>query len=126
MRYRAFPGGRGTVHPRTEKGACVMHANGSRSLAASKRGSKRERCSNRKGPVKPQDTIEVVLGGGAVRGLGLIGLLQALEEHNVATTTFTGVSIGSLVATLYTNGYKPDEITEIFLKEIKAISSFSM
>jgi len=113
-----------------------MHANGSKGAdkaplqAKRKRFAKREsvKClvSTRKGTLKPQETIEVVLGGGAVRGLGLIGLLQALEEHNVATSTFTGVSIGSLVATLYTNGYTPEQITEIFLKEIKQISSRSM
>ncbi len=67
---------------------------------------------------KAAATTEVVLGGGANRGFGHCGLLQAIEELNVNTGIITGVSIGSIIATLYTNGYNPQEIEEIFATEL--------
>ena len=53
------------------------------------------------------EATEIVLGGGANRGFAHCGLLQAIEELDVNTGTITGVSIGSIIATLYTNGYCP-------------------
>lgn len=61
---------------------------------------------------------EIVLGGGANRGFAHCGLLQAIEALDVNTGTITGVSIGSIIATLYTNGYTPKEIEEIFATEL--------
>lgn len=62
--------------------------------------------------------IEVVLGGGGVKGFSLSGFLKAILELRVKVGKVTGVSIGSLVAAFYTNGYTPEEIVEIFLDEI--------
>jgi hypothetical protein len=65
----------------------------------------------------PQAAIEVVYGGGGIKGFGHIGLLKAIEENNVDTGMHTGVSIGSVIATFVANGYKAKEIEAIFLKE---------
>lgn len=62
--------------------------------------------------------IEIVLGGGGVKGFSLVGFLKAILELRVKVGKVTGVSIGSLVAAFYTNGYSPEEIVEIFLEEI--------
>ncbi|HEY9732275.1 MAG TPA: patatin-like phospholipase family protein [Drouetiella sp.] len=70
---------------------------------------------------KKAESTEVVLGGGAYRGFSHCGLLQAIEELNVNTGIITGVSIGSLIATLYTNGFSPAQIEEIFATELTEV-----
>ena len=62
--------------------------------------------------------FEVVLGGGGVRGYGHLGFLNAIEEAGFVVPVYTGVSVGSIVAAFYTNGYSPAEIAEIFQDEI--------
>lgn len=54
--------------------------------------------------------IELVLGAGGVKGFGHVGVLKALEELRIPVKSVVGVSVGSLVAALYTNGLSPDEI----------------
>lgn len=62
--------------------------------------------------------IPVVLGGGGMRGVSLLGLLDFLEEESVLCSDYTGVSIGSIVATFYTNGYTTAQIRQVFLEEL--------
>lgn len=76
--------------------------------------------------VKAAESTEVVLGGGAYRGFSHCGLLQAIEELKVKTGIITGVSIGSLIATLYTNGFSPQEIENIFATELTEIPTPSL
>jgi len=66
--------------------------------------------------------IEVVLGGGGVKGFGHVGTLKAIEELKIDIGEITGVSIGSAVAALYANGFTTDQICEIFLRELRRIS----
>jgi predicted acylesterase/phospholipase RssA len=69
--------------------------------------------------------IPVVLGGGGMRGVSLLGFLDFLEEEQVICSDYTGVSIGSVVATLYTNGYSTQEIRQVFIEELCS-PSFSL
>lgn len=62
--------------------------------------------------------IPVVLGGGAMRGVSLLGFLDFLEEEQVICSDYTGVSIGSIVATFYTNGYTTKQIRQVFIEEL--------
>ncbi len=62
-------------------------------------------------------SIELVLGGGGIKGYGHIGVLKALEERRVNVGKVTGVSIGSVVASMYKNGYQPSSILDIMLDE---------
>lgn len=73
----------------------------------------------------PNQPIELVLGGGGIKGFAHIGLLKAIEERKINIGDITGVSIGSAVAAFYTNGYTPDEIADIFLTEVRHISPHS-
>lgn len=66
---------------------------------------------------KQAASIEVVAGAGGAKGPGLIGAFRALEERNVAIGKITGVSIGSLMATFYANGYRADDLEKLFLEE---------
>lgn len=54
--------------------------------------------------------IDLVLGAGGVKGFGHIGVLRALKDLKVPLGKVTGVSVGSLVATLYTNGLSLEQI----------------
>lgn len=62
--------------------------------------------------------IPVVLGGGAMRGVSLLGFLDYLEDEGVICSDYTGVSIGSIVAAFYTNGYTTRQICDVFLNEL--------
>lgn len=66
--------------------------------------------------------MEMVLGGGGIKGLAHVGFLNAVEELNVKYGKITGVSIGSLVAAFFTNGYSPDQIEKIFVSELTALN----
>lgn len=57
--------------------------------------------------------IGVALGSGAALGAAHIGVLRALEEHNITPTFIAGTSIGALVGALYAFGTSVDEIEEI-------------
>lgn len=59
--------------------------------------------------------IGVALSGGGIRGLAHAGVLKALEENEIKVDIIGGTSAGSMVASLYAMGYKPDEIFECFV-----------
>lgn len=54
--------------------------------------------------------IGIALGSGGARGMAHIGVLKALEKHNITVDYMAGSSIGSLVAGLYAVGLSPDNI----------------
>ncbi len=58
----------------------------------------------------------LVLSGGAARGFAHLGVLKALHEKGMVPDIISGVSAGALVGSLYSYGYKPEEILEIFIK----------
>ena len=58
--------------------------------------------------------LGLALAGGGVKGAAHIGALKALEEENIKIDYIGGTSSGSIVATLYAAGYKPDDIYYIF------------
>ena len=57
--------------------------------------------------------IGVCLCGGGARGIAHIGVLQALEEHNITIEAISGASMGAIVGSLYASGKRPLEILEI-------------
>ena len=59
----------------------------------------------------------LVLSGGAARGLAHAGVLQALEEEGLRPEIISGVSAGSIVGALYADGFRPEQILEIFLEK---------
>ncbi len=60
--------------------------------------------------------VELVLGAGGVKGYFHIGLLKAVEELGIKVGKVTGVSVGAIVATFYTNGMSSDLILKLFLE----------
>ncbi len=52
----------------------------------------------------------LVMSGGAVRGFAHVGVLQALNEHNIFPDIISGVSAGAIIGALYADGYTPRQI----------------
>jgi NTE family protein len=63
-----------------------------------------------------QHKLGIVLSGGGARGFAHIGVLKALNEHQIFPDVISAVSAGSIVGVLYADGYAPEEIYEIFSK----------
>ena len=61
--------------------------------------------------------IGVSLSGGGALGFCHIGALEALDSAETKIDVITGVSMGSLIAALYANGYNGEEIFNILKKE---------
>lgn len=61
--------------------------------------------------------IGVVMSGGGASGITHIGVLKALEEHDIPIDFITGTSIGAVVGAFYASGYSPEEMEVIFTSE---------
>jgi len=57
--------------------------------------------------------LGVALGGGGIKGLAHIGVLQVLQEHGIKPASISGTSSGSIVAALYACGLDPFKMEEI-------------
>lgn len=57
--------------------------------------------------------VGLVLSGGGAKGLAHVGVLMALEEHNIPVDYVVGTSMGGLVGGLYAAGYSPSELEYI-------------
>lgn len=59
----------------------------------------------------------VIFSGGSIRGLSYIGCLKSLEEQGIleGLTTFAGVSIGSIMATLIYLGFSSKELYQLIM-----------
>ncbi|MDR1698446.1 MAG: patatin-like phospholipase family protein, partial [Prevotellaceae bacterium] len=58
-------------------------------------------------------SVGLVMSGGAAKGLAHIGVIKALEEHNIPIDYITGTSIGAIIGGLYAMGYSPDEMADL-------------
>ena len=59
--------------------------------------------------------IGLALGGGAMRGMAHIGVLQVLEEHDIKVKYLTGCSIGAVVGSAYACGAPLDMLGKLAL-----------
>ena len=60
--------------------------------------------------------FSLVLGGGGMKGLAHIGVLQALTERGATPTCVIGTSVGALVGAAWSAGRSPEELREIAVK----------
>lgn len=67
------------------------------------------------GIAPPPPKIALVLGGGAAKGFAHIGVIKALEAHNIAPDLIVGTSAGSVVGALYAAGYNGFDLQRIAL-----------
>ncbi|RMH79800.1 MAG: patatin-like phospholipase family protein [Acidobacteria bacterium] len=61
--------------------------------------------------------VNLVLSGGAARGIAHIGVIRALEELGFEIASISGVSAGALVGAFYCAGYKPDDMLKIVVSK---------
>ncbi len=61
--------------------------------------------------------LGLVLSGGGARGLGHVGVLEALAEEGIEPQVAAGTSAGAIVAALWAAGYSPDEMLEFFVRK---------
>jgi NTE family protein len=64
------------------------------------------------------DAIGLCLSGGGALGFAHIGVLQALEDHDIFATHIAGSSMGAIIGTLYAADYKPVTMLQM-IKEDK-------
>lgn len=73
----------------------------------------------------------ISLAGGGFYGIAMVGALKELEKYQdqIKIEKIVGVSVGSIIASLFAIGYTPDELNDILLKmnmdELIKDSSFS-
>ena len=60
--------------------------------------------------------LGLVLGGGGLKGLAHIGVLQVLMENRIPVTSISATSSGSIIAALYAAGMSPYEMERTILK----------
>lgn len=57
--------------------------------------------------------VSLALSGGGSRAFISLGVLKALEEHNIPIEYIVGTSMGSILGGLYASGYSIDELDSI-------------
>lgn len=63
-------------------------------------------------PVK-RPSLGLALSGGAAHGIAHLGVLMVMEEEGLRPDCITGVSMGSIIGSLYSLGYSTDSIYSI-------------
>ncbi|MBF0238999.1 MAG: patatin-like phospholipase family protein [SAR324 cluster bacterium] len=58
-------------------------------------------------------TLGLALSGGVARGIAHIGVLKALEEHDLVPDFISANSSGAVIGSLYAFGMKPEQIREL-------------
>ena len=61
-------------------------------------------------------TYAIALSGGGARGIAHLGVLQALEEHDIKLSAISGTSSGAIIGAFYASGYSPKDILDIIAK----------
>lgn len=61
----------------------------------------------------PAQKVGLVLSGGGAKGIAHIGMIKALEEHNIPIDYITGTSMGAIVGGLYAIGYSPEDMMKL-------------
>jgi len=62
-------------------------------------------------------SVGLVLSGGGAKGIAHIGVIQALEDHDIPIDFVAGTSMGAIVGGLYSVGYTPAEMLSLILSE---------
>ncbi len=58
--------------------------------------------------------IGLVLSGGGVRGMAHLGVIRALQEHQIQTNVVSGSSVGALVGALHANSVSVQDMLRFF------------
>lgn len=64
----------------------------------------------------PKKSTGLVLSGGGAKGIAHLGVIKALEEHDIRFDVISGTSAGAIVGALYASGYTTNDILNILLE----------
>ena len=64
-----------------------------------------------------RETVGLVLSGGGAKGIAHVGVIKALEENGIPFDYVTGTSMGAIVGSLYSCGWSPEQMMELFTSE---------
>lgn len=59
-------------------------------------------------------TVGLVLSGGGAKGIAHVGVIKALEDNGIPIDYVTGTSMGAIVGSLYSCGWSPQQMLDLF------------
>lgn len=62
-------------------------------------------------------TVGLVLSGGGAKGIAHVGVIRALEENDIPVDYVTGTSMGAIVGSLYSCGWSPEKMMNLFTSD---------
>lgn len=68
-------------------------------------------------PVVKPGKVGLVLSGGGAKGIAHVGVIKALEDNDIPIDYVAGTSMGAIVGSLYSCGYSPERMMELFTSE---------
>lgn len=69
--------------------------------------------------IRKDNSVGIALSGGGAKGFSHIGVLMAFEHFGIQPDILSGVSAGSIAASLYGSGLTPKDIEKCFLDASK-------
>jgi len=60
-------------------------------------------------------SVGLVLSGGGAKGIAHVGVIKALEEHNIPIDYVAGTSMGAIIGGLYAMGYTPEQMIDLIM-----------
>ena len=64
--------------------------------------------------VAQRPKVGLVLSGGGAKGIAHVGVIRALEENDIPVDYVTGTSMGAIVGSLYSCGWSPGRMMDLF------------
>lgn len=64
-----------------------------------------------------REKVGLVLSGGGAKGIAHVGVIKALEENGVPVDYVAGTSMGAIVGSLYSCGWSPETMMEMFVSK---------
>ena len=61
-----------------------------------------------------RQSVGLVLSGGGAKGIAHVGIIKALEDNDIPIDYVTGTSMGAIVGSLYSCGWSPERMMELF------------
>ncbi len=64
--------------------------------------------------VSAKESVGLVLSGGGAKGIAHVGVIKALEDNGIPVDYVTGTSMGAIVGSLYSCGWSPARMMDMF------------
>ena len=65
----------------------------------------------------PREKVGLVLSGGGAKGIAHVGVIKALEDNDIPIDYVTGTSMGAIVGSLYSCGWSPERMMNMFTSQ---------